>query len=182
MDLLLWRHGDAMNSRLSPNRPLTERGRQQARRVATWLRAHLPEELRVLASPTARAQQTAAALGLPFESSVLVGPDAGIADVIAASNWPDEGGAVLVVGHQPTLGRLAALLLSGREADWAFKRGSLWWFSKRVRRNETRTVLRTVVAADLITDHYLSLGQIEHFSVAVPAATRAGDQHAHAAF
>ena len=79
MDLLLWRHGDAMNSRLSPNRPLTERGRQQARRVATWLRAHLPEELRVLASPTARAQQTAAALGLPFESSVLVGPDAGIA-------------------------------------------------------------------------------------------------------
>lgn len=81
----------------------------------------------------------------------------------------------MVVGHQPALGRLAALLLSGREADWTYKRGSLWWFCNRVRRNETQTVLRTVVAADLITDHYLSLEQIEHFPVAVPAATRAGE-------
>lgn len=181
MDLRLWRHGDAMSGKLNPNRPLTERGRQRARRVATWLRAHPPEELRVLGSPAARAHHRRR-LGTAFRILRLVGPDAVIADVIATSNWPDKGGAVLVVGHQPALGRLAALLLSGREADWAFMRGSLWWFRNRVRRNETQTVLRTVVAADLITDHYLSLEQIEHFPVAVPAATRAGEQYGHATF
>lgn len=181
MDLLVWRHGDAMSSKLDTKRSLTERGRQQAGRVATWLRAHLPQELRILASPAARAQQTAAALGLPFETTELVGPDAGVSDLIAASNWPDDNGAVLIVGHQPALGRLAALLLSGREADWTFKRGALWWFSNRVRKNETQTVLRTVVAADLITDHYLSLEQLEHFTIAAPAAVRFDRQHFHAA-
>jgi phosphohistidine phosphatase len=181
MDLLVWRHGDAMSGKLNPKRPLTERGRHQACRVATWLRAHLPQELRILASPAMRAQQTAAALGLPFETTELVGPDAGVSDVIAASNWPDDNGAVLIVGHQPTLGRLAALLLSGREADWAFKRGSLWWFGNRVRKNETQTVLRTVVASDLIADHYLSLEQVDYFSVAGPTATRFGEPRVHAA-
>ncbi|MBP8866582.1 MAG: histidine phosphatase family protein, partial [Propionivibrio sp.] len=54
-------------------------------------------------------------------------------------------GAVLVVGHQPTLGQTAALLLSGTEANWTIKKGALWWFSNRTRREETQTILRAVV-------------------------------------
>ena len=57
--------------------------------------------------------------------------------------------AVLVVGHQPTLGRTAALLLSGNEADWSVKKGSVWWFSNRSRLGETQTVLRAVMPAEL---------------------------------
>lgn len=181
MDLLVWRHGDAMSGKLNPKRPLTERGRQQACQVAAWLHARLPQKLRILASPAVRAQLTAAALGLPFETTELVGPDAGVSDVIAASHWPNNSGAVLIVGHQLTLGRLAALLSSGREADWAFRRGALWLFCTRVRRSETQVVLRTVVSADLISDHCLALEQVEHFSVAGPLATRPDERRVHVA-
>jgi len=57
---------------------------------------------------------------------------------------------VLVIGHQPTLGRLAALLLGGEEADWSVKKGGVWWFSNRVRNDETQTVLRVVLNPDLL--------------------------------
>ena len=73
-----------------------------------------------------------------------------IAEILAACGWPGGGGSVLVVGHQPELGRLASLLLSGQEADWTIKKGALWWFSNRVRDDETQTVLRAVMPADLV--------------------------------
>jgi phosphohistidine phosphatase SixA len=37
-------------------------------------------------------------------------------------------GTVIVVGHQPTLGQLATLLLAGVEADWTIKKGAIWDF------------------------------------------------------
>ena len=71
---------------------------------------------------------------------------ANIADIIAASNWPRRKGAVLVVGHQPTLGRLAARLLAGEQADWTIKKGALWWFSDRA----GDIFLRAVVSPDML--------------------------------
>ena len=70
-----------------------------------------------------------------------------MAALLAAVNWPDgdKQRAVVVVGHQPTLGRTAALLLSGAEANWTIKKGALWWFSNRTRREETQTILKAVV-------------------------------------
>ena len=56
----------------------------------------------------------------------------------------------MLVGHQPTLGRLAALLLSGSEADWTIKKGAVWWFSRRTREGDDQTVLRAVVNADIV--------------------------------
>ncbi|MCB1945557.1 MAG: histidine phosphatase family protein, partial [Thauera sp.] len=67
----------------------------------------------------------------------------------AATGWPEGNGAALVVGHQPALGRLCALLLSGSEADWTIKKGALWWFTNRVREGETQTVLRAVIPSEL---------------------------------
>ena len=76
------------------------------------------------------------------------------ADLLAAASWGQgsdaRGGAVLLVGHQPSLGRLAALLLSGQEADWAIKKGGLWWISQRARENEAQTTLRAVINPDLL--------------------------------
>ena len=85
-------------------------------------------------------------------------------NIAPAVGWPDGGtaeknsgnkkakrSAVLVVGHQPTLGQTAALLLSGSEAPWTIKKGALWWFTNRTRLGETQTVLRSVMAADLST-------------------------------
>lgn len=153
MDLILWRHAEAEEATAKlpdAKRRLTERGEKQSRLMARWLSQHLPKKLRILVSPAERTQMTAHALGLPFEIERRVGIGADAADLLAATDWPDRGGAVIVVGHQPTLGRVAALLLAGTEADWTVKKGGLWWFSNRVREDETQTVLRAVIAPDFI--------------------------------
>jgi len=128
MDLILWRHADAEDGSPDSVRKLTKRGREQAADVAAWLRPRLPDDCEILVSPASRAQQTAHALKMPFATSAKVGVDARAADILAATGWPDRSGAVLVVGHQPTLGRVAARLLTGDEADWKISKGAVWWF------------------------------------------------------
>lgn len=145
MQLILWRHAEAEDAAAGTGdaeRRLTPKGKKQAQAIAKWLRPRLPGNVRILASPAKRARQTAEALDLPFEVApeIAVGADAG--DLVAAAGWPEAGGTVLLVGHQPTLGQLAALLLSGSEADWAIKKSGLWWFSKR---GGVPAMLRTVV-------------------------------------
>ena len=150
MDLLLWRHAEAEEGEDDLNRRLTERGRKQARIMARWIGEHRPKDLRIIVSPAVRTQQTAEALKVPFATVRTIGPDAGVADLIAACGWPDASDAVLVVGHQPVLGRLAALLLAGQEAEWTIKKGALWWLSNRTRGDEAQTVLRAVLPAELL--------------------------------
>ncbi|WP_297360019.1 histidine phosphatase family protein [Thauera sp.] len=149
MDLLLWRHAEAVDGTPDHTRELTARGLKQARRMARWLDENRPKQLKVLASPTLRTRQTATAFTDDFEIVSSLGPDGNVADILAATGWPDGRGAALVVGHQPALGRLCALLLSGSEADWTIKKGALWWFTNRVRENETQTVLRAVIPSEL---------------------------------
>ncbi|MCB1956397.1 MAG: histidine phosphatase family protein [Rhodocyclaceae bacterium] len=149
MDLILWRHAEAIDGIPDFDRPLSERGQQQARRVAKWLDKNRPRRLRVIASPTVRTRMTAEAFTSEFEVDDRLATQGGVTDILSAAGWPDESGAVLVVGHQPTLGRVAALLLAGAEADWTVKKGALWWFTNRVRHGETQTVLRAVLTADL---------------------------------
>lgn len=148
MELLLWRHAEAEEGKDDLVRPLTPRGIKQALKMAHWLQPRLPAHIKTYASPARRTQQTAEALGIPFKMDRRMGPTAGVADLIALSDWPSGGGAVLLIGHQPALGRLASLLLAGQEADWAIKKGALWWLSNRVRMDEPQTVLRGVISPD----------------------------------
>jgi phosphohistidine phosphatase len=127
MDLLLWRHAEAEDGSPDGARKLTKHGRDQARRVAAWLKPRLPKRCAIVVSPATRAQETAAALGVKFTTDDAVGTGAIAAGVIEAAGWPVRGKPVLIVGHQPTLGRVAATLLSGEEADWQFAKGSVWW-------------------------------------------------------
>ena len=154
MDLLLWRHAEAEQGTPDGKRKLTARGEKQAAQMARWIKANAPKKLRIVASPAQRCQQTASALDLPFETERRLGTDADVANLLAVIGWPDGGDhdhdAVLVVGHQPTLGQTAALLLSGDEANWTIKKGALWWFSNRTRQGETQTVLRAVIGPDLV--------------------------------
>jgi len=150
MDLLLWRHAEAIDGSPDHTRELTLRGHKQARKVAVWLKHQELRHLKVIASPTVRTRQTASAFSKDFDIVSALGPDGDVANILAASGWPDASGPCLIVGHQPTLGRLAALLLSGTEADWTIKKGALWWFTNRVREGETQTVLRSVIAPELL--------------------------------
>jgi phosphohistidine phosphatase len=129
MDLILWRHAEAEDGMPDSARELTKRGRKQAAQIAEWLKERLPADCAILVSPSRRTQQTADALDLPYESTRKVGTGATPHDILTASGWPDHQGAVLVVGHQPTLGGVAALILCGEDAGWTIKKGALWWFS-----------------------------------------------------
>ena len=153
MDLILWRHAEAEEG--GPQLPdvkrrLTSRGDKQAHDVAKWLRAHLPRKARILVSPATRTQQTAHALALPFEVEPKIAVGADAADLVAAADWTEHSGAVLLVGHQPTLGRLASLLLAGTELDWSIKKGAVWWLSKRSREGRDQTVLRAVLNPEML--------------------------------
>jgi phosphohistidine phosphatase len=150
LDLILWRHADAEDGMLDDARKLTAKGEKQAQQVGRWLKFHLPEGARILVSPAKRAQQTAIALGLEFETTRELGTGASVISVMAAAGWPNAKGAVVVVGHQPTLGRIAAALLSGDEADWSIKKGSVWWFSNRLHDDENQTILRVVMSPEFL--------------------------------
>ncbi len=149
MELILWRHAEAedraKDSDADAARELTKRGRKQAERMAAWLAPRLDKSCRILVSPAKRTLQTLEPLGREFEESEAVGLSATARTVLQAAHWPDAEGSVLVVGHQPTLGNVAARLLDGHEADVSIRKGAVWWFVTRDRDGQRETVLRAVI-------------------------------------
>lgn len=150
MDLILWRHAEAEEDGADLERRLTSRGQKHAARMAEWLVQRLPSKCVVIASPARRTRQTADALDMPYKTSEQLAPGASVADLLAAAGWPGHKKAVLLIGHQPTLGQVACYLLSGTRDEWTIKKGGLWWLSNRVRNEEAQVVVRAVVAPDLL--------------------------------
>ena len=154
MDLILWRHAeaqDALEGQGDLERALTTKGERQAERMAQWLTRRLGASTRILASPARRCQQTVAALGRDFETSAAIRPDASVAKLLEAAGWPDAGEPVLVVGHQPTLGLVAARLLAGVDQPWSMKKSAVWWLRRRERDGEgAQVVLQAVIGPDCL--------------------------------
>lgn len=152
MELILWRHAEAAEGTPDEMRPLTEKGRRQAERMAHFISGRLPPNTRILASPAVRAQETVAALTSHFITAPNIGTHATPETAIAAAGWPMAGGAVLLVGHQPWMGELAALLLTGKadSSIWSIKKGAIWWFSRREREGDFQTILRLAITPDLV--------------------------------
>ena len=150
MDLILWRHAEAADGAPDNARELTAKGVKQAEKAAAFLHQHLPDRSRILVSPTARTQQTAAALTNRFTLAPAIAPGASAQAVLQAAHWPDAGGTVLVVGHQPTLGEVAAQLLGCNGCSLNIKKGALWWFSRREREGSAQITLRLVISPDFL--------------------------------
>lgn len=150
MDLILWRHAEAEDGFPDQGRKLTDKGEKQAAKMAAWLKARLPEETRIIVSPATRTRQTATALTRDGVIVKEIGPGASVAALLSAAGWPDAKGAVVVVGHQPTLGAVAAYLLANAQQSWNVKKGAVWWFSNRTRQDETQTVLRMVMSPEFL--------------------------------
>ena len=156
MNLILWRHAEAEDGENDMKRELTKRGQKQALQMADWLKTQTAADARILVSPAERTRQTARALTADFEIVNGLAPGKGVEELLAAIDWPggrsdgrsgrDE--TVIVVGHQPTLGATAALLIGGVEADWSVKKGAVWWLSNRVRGTVAQTVLRVMMSPD----------------------------------
>ena len=150
MDLILWRHAEAADGAPDLARKLTAKGVDQAQDVARWLRPRLPRQTRIIVSPAQRTLQTAKALTADLEIVRDLAPGASPAAVLAAAGWPEHKGAVLVVGHQPTLGLVASMLIAGEPMPWSIRKGAVWWLSHRVRGERPQVVLRAVLSPDFI--------------------------------
>ena len=121
MHLYLVQHGDALPKDEDPNRPLSEKGRQDVGRMAAFLARTRPSISRVVHSGKGRAIQTALAFaetmgpGRILEEAIEgLAPDDSptiVADVV--NGWTED---TMLVGHLPHLSGLAGLLLTG-EAD-----------------------------------------------------------------
>lgn len=146
MELILWRHAEAEIGEPDAGRILTAKGHKQAWKMAEWLDASLPDSCRILVSPATRAVQTAEALGRKFKVVADLSPESSVDQVLAAANWPNSRDPVLVVGHQPTLGQIAARLVSGNQQDWTIRKANAWWIVRRDRGDG---------ADDGGSDHYL---------------------------
>ena len=127
MELILWRHADAEDGAPDLERRLTKKGRKQAARVAEWLRERLPEDFELVSSPAARARETAEALDARMRIENALAPGAAAASFVQVSGWPRGERTVVIVGHQPDLGRALAYLVAGRDSEWRLQKGALWW-------------------------------------------------------
>ena len=147
MNLILWRHADAEDGIPDEQRRLTAKGQKQAKKMATWLEAHLPAGWRVMVSPATRTCETAGALTADFVIDSALSTSATPQGLLKAAGWPDGRGTVVVVGHQPTLGAAAGLALTGVIQPWNVKKGSIWWLS---RDDEGGMTMRAVLAPGIL--------------------------------
>lgn len=153
MDLILWRHAEAVDAAEGGDdmaRVLTGRGAKHALKMAAWLDRKLPDSTRIWVSPAQRTEQTATALGRKFKTNPAIAPDGTVDALLKLVQWPTAKGCVLVVGHQPLLGQTIANLLGLHANECAIKKGSVWWLRYRARADETSTVLVTVQTPELM--------------------------------
>ncbi|MEO8383671.1 MAG: histidine phosphatase family protein [Betaproteobacteria bacterium] len=159
MDIILWRHAEAEELATSDlARSLTKQGERQAAHMARWLLprlgkpSRLASEWRVVASPAVRAQQTAAALGMSIDTVASIAPDAPPDAILRAVNRPNEGRNVIVVGHQPTLGMVAARLANGIDGYFPVNKGAIWWFRLSPQKGESPAVLVAMMTPDMVEE------------------------------
>jgi phosphohistidine phosphatase len=149
VELILWRHAEAEMGEPDLSRALTAKGHKQAMKMGAWLDRNLPHGCRILSSPSKRTVQTAEALGRKFKILPELGPDAEPRTLLAAANWPDSREPVLIIGHQPTLGQTAGLVLTGIEQDWSIRKATAWWIVQKERGDNATNYLKAIMPPEL---------------------------------
>ncbi len=123
MRLYLVRHGNALPKEAAPERPLSDEGRMQASKMASFLKPQRIEVEAIWQSGKTRALQTAEIMAAAVYSRRGIvehgglepnGPAKPIAKEIGK-----EIGELMIVGHLPFMDRLASTLLAG-EKDQEF--------------------------------------------------------------
>jgi phosphohistidine phosphatase len=121
--LYLVQHGEARSKAEDPQRPLTERGREDVARVAAFAATAGLWVGQIRHSGKRRAEETASILAehlSPTEGVVVISELAPrddvrpMAEALRPPFIPPSGGEpVMLVGHLPFLDRLASLLVTG---------------------------------------------------------------------
>jgi phosphohistidine phosphatase len=131
MKLYLVQHGEALADKIDPARPLSDAGSRDVRNMAAFLAERSLAVARVAHSGKLRARQTAElfaealAPGRPVDARAGLNPNDPPEDFARElAKWNED---VMVVGHLPFMGRLVALLVSGKQHDnfVAYRPGSV---------------------------------------------------------
>jgi phosphohistidine phosphatase len=120
MQLLIVRHAEAAQGEPDDLRPLTAAGREQASSLGARLQEEGVRPDAILTSPLLRARETGDLLARELGGTVV--PDERLApgatpDAVAEAA-AGRGNTVVVVGHQPDCGQVAAALSGGSEPDF----------------------------------------------------------------
>lgn len=154
MDLILWRHAEAEPASEildDLDRKLSPKGIKQAAKMACWLDSTLPESCKILVSPSVRTRQTMAALERKFKVVQQLGPAATAETVLRIANWPDSREPVLILGHQPYLGQVAASLIAPLQLECPVRKANVWWISQKIKaQGEVQTYLKAIMTPDLL--------------------------------
>jgi len=119
MNLFLVQHGEAKSKEEDPERPLTDRGKEEVKKVASFLAQVGLKVNQIRHSGKKRAEETAHILSdqiLPTSGVMAIqglAPNdnvTSVAEVLQLESKP-----VMLVGHLPFMSRLASLLLAGDE-------------------------------------------------------------------
>ena len=123
-ELILLRHAHAEPAAVGQDdksRGLSATGRAEAQAAGDWLREHGLRPDRVLCSDATRTRETLAALGdigagEVYEEGSIYDASPGTLASLADANRDAE--CLLLVGHNPGLEQLAALMHSGQTGDY----------------------------------------------------------------
>lgn len=124
-ELILLRHAHANSAAAGQEdvaRELSPTGLEEAVAAAAWLQEHGLRPDRILVSPAQRTRETARAVQQRFPDvpcdEVEAIYEATPGELIALAGQYAKAGRVLVVGHNPGLEQLVALLHSGQSGDY----------------------------------------------------------------
>jgi len=117
MFLYLVQHAEAKGKEEDPARDLTAKGRQDVERVARYLKGLEVQVRQIFQSGKTRAHSTADVLAAQVQPPAGVSEAPGLAPLDDPGIWAERLQSldedIMLVGHLPHLGRLAALILSG---------------------------------------------------------------------
>ena len=158
--VIFWRHaeaedaaGSAQGDEIDLRRNLTKQGRRDAAQVAGWIKSQLPKPWTVISSPAQRARQTAQHLNDYPVIDPRLRPESSMEELLSVvSEFPREGGALVLVGHQPILGRAGLYWITGCDQQFSLRKSGLLWAVERSREVGIQRSLRACVSADLLGD------------------------------
>lgn len=125
-ELILLRHAEAVPIETTGDdqqRSLSKRGEQEAQAAGRWLAAHGVRPRRVLCSPARRTEETArlalaAMSDVPSPQLATEIYDASPGELLALLDQHGDSSTVMLVGHNPGIERLVALLVEGRSDEF----------------------------------------------------------------
>jgi phosphohistidine phosphatase len=160
-EICIMRHGIAADREIASTdakRPLTPEGKDRMREIAQGLMKTGFAPDRIVSSPYLRAAETAEIVARTLDSGLRVEP----CEALQPAGSPEalfeflsmhsERKAVLLVGHEPDLSKLAASLVgAGRNHDFSLKKGGcclisfdlfpprapgrlIWWLTPKILR------------------------------------------------